>query len=184
MDIKSLIENFAKIGLPILGAALPIPGGMAIGGALASMIGADSPKAEDILAKLTESSAALETAKEFQTTHQETLLKIATDAEIARMNADVADAASARSMQVSTKSYIVPTLAVIIVGAFIGTTASVLFGWGGASVDTVLAGTLVGYLSAKCEQVVSFYFGSSHGSQAKDAVIAQQANTQAVAASK
>jgi len=178
MDIKAILEGFAKIGLPILGAALPIPGGMAIGGALASMIGADSPKADDILAKLTSSSEALEKAKEFQLTHQETLIKLATDAEIAKINADVADATSARLMQTSTKSYIVPTLATIIVSAFIAVTCAVLFGWGKA-IDTVLAGTLIGYLSAKCEQVVSFYFGSSHGSQNKDAVIAQQANTAA-----
>lgn len=179
MSIESVLEGFAKIGLPLLGAALPIPGGAAIGTLLASKIGSASADPSDILTKLTESSDALEKAKEFELTHEETILKITTDAEVAKINADVADATSARSMQVSTKSYIVPTLAVLIVGSFLGTTASVLFGWGGAAVNTVLAGTLIGYLSAKCEQVVAFYFGSSHGSQAKDAVIAQQANTAA-----
>lgn len=175
MDFKSIAESFAKIGLPILGAALPVPGGMAIGTALASLIGGGSSKPEDILAKLTQDATAMQKAKEFEETHQETLVKLAADAEAVRINADVADAKSARDMQTATRSTIVPALAVLIVSAFLATTAAVLFGWGGAAINTVLAGTLIGYLSAKCEQVVSFYFGSSHGSQNKDAVIAQQA---------
>jgi|GEM_PF-4281121 len=33
--------------------------------------------------------------------------------------------------------------------------------------------TLIGYVSAKAEQVVSYYFGSSAGSSRKDALLAQ-----------
>jgi hypothetical protein len=92
MDWKELGTAIAKIGLPLLGAVLPIPGGAAIGGALASAIGA---KAEpgDILAKLTQSAEAVEKAHEFELTHQETMLKLSLEHELAQRQADSADLA-------------------------------------------------------------------------------------------
>ena len=86
-------------------------------------------------------------------------------------SADVQDRGSARAMQVSAKSYLVPTLALTIVGAFICMVALSLLGM--SKTDSALAGTLIGYLSAKAEQVVAFYFGSSAGSQRKDELLAQ-----------
>jgi len=62
-------------------------------------------------------------------------------------------------------------LALLIVVTFLVTAGMTLFGL--TKVDSVLAGTLMGYLSAKCEQVVSFYFGSSAGSQHKDELLHQ-----------
>ena len=81
----------------------------------------------------------------------------------------VEDRKSARDMQIATKSMLVPSLAILIVSAFIGVVIATLGGF--AVVDSVLAGTLIGYLSAKAEQVVNFYFGSSAGSQRKDEMI-------------
>lgn len=74
-------------------------------------------------------------------------------------------------MQIATKSMLVPALAIIIVSAFISVVIATLGGY--AVVDSVLAGTLIGYLSAKAEQVVNFYFGSSAGSQAKTELLAK-----------
>jgi hypothetical protein len=37
-----------------------------------------------------------------------------------------------------------------------------------------LVGTMIGYASAKADQVVSYYFGSSAGSKAKDETIRRQ----------
>jgi hypothetical protein len=82
MDGKTLALEFAKIGLPILGACLPFPGGAAIGSALAAAIGSPSGKPEDILATLTTSAEALAQGKQFELTHQETMLRISVDAEI------------------------------------------------------------------------------------------------------
>ena len=42
---------------------------------------------------------------------------------------------------------------------------------GYSHIESAMAGTLVGYLSAKAEQVVAFYFGSSAGSQKKDEML-------------
>lgn len=62
-------------------------------------------------------------------------------------------------------------LALMIVVTFLLTVGMTLFGL--TKIDSVLTGTLMGYLSAKCEQVISFYFGSSAGSQRKDELLHQ-----------
>jgi hypothetical protein len=85
----------------------------------------------------------------------------------------VADRKSARDMQVATKSYLVPLLAVIIVTSFVGVVVSTLAGF--STIDSVMAGTLIGYLSAKADQVLSFFFGSSAGSQRKTELLHQSA---------
>lgn len=77
----------------------------------------------------------------------------------------VADRKSARDMQIATKSYLVPALAVIIVTSFVGVVIATL--WGFSKIESVMAGTLIGYLSAKADQVLSFFFGSTAGSQRK-----------------
>ena len=104
MDWKELGQEIAKLGLPLLGAALPIPGGEAIGAALASHIGATSGKPEDILATLTQSADAVQKAKEFELTHQETMLKLTTEAEVAQRQADSSDMAAVNTTMVSEAS--------------------------------------------------------------------------------
>ena len=83
----------------------------------------------------------------------------------------VQDRSSARDMQIATKSFLVPTLAIIIVVSFIGVVVGTMMGL--SHIESAMAGTLVGYLSAKAEQVVAFYFGSSAGSQRKDELLHQ-----------
>jgi len=61
-------------------------------------------------------------------------------------------------------------LAGLIVGGFLLMVWFVLAGHVGGLKDPVAAGligTLIGYVSAKADQVVSYYFGSSAGSAAK-----------------
>lgn len=80
MDLKSIGQELAKLGLPLIGAALPVPGGAAIGAQLAALIGGDGTPA-GVLAAVKESADKLEAAKQFELTHQETLLRIQVDAE-------------------------------------------------------------------------------------------------------
>lgn len=89
--LKAIGEQIAKLGLPLLGAALPIPGGAAIMTALASHIGSPSSKPEDLLATLVSNPDAVLKAKQFEMTHQETMLKLQLDAEAASRTADSAD---------------------------------------------------------------------------------------------
>jgi energy-converting hydrogenase Eha subunit A len=106
--------------------------------------------------------------------------EIALKAQALALNLDfeqlaVQDRASARSMQMNTHSFLVPTLALVIVASFIATIFGTLMGY--SHIESAMAGTLVGYLSAKAEQVVAFYFGSSAGSQAKDVMLHQSTPT-------
>lgn len=83
----------------------------------------------------------------------------------------VTDRKSARDMQVATKSYLVPSLAIIVVTSFVGVVISTLAGF--STIDSVMAGTLIGYLSAKADQVLSFFFGSTAGSQRKTELLSK-----------
>ena len=80
------------------------------------------------------------------------------------------DRDSARKREIETKDGTNKTLAFLIIGAFLAMVAATLLGF--AKVESVLAGTLVGYLSAKAEQVLAYYFGSSSGSKAKTDLLA------------
>jgi len=81
------------------------------------------------------------------------------------------DRADARGREVKTGDKATPrVLAGLIVGGFLLMVWFVLAGHVGGLKDPVAAGligTLIGYVSAKADQVVSYYFGSSAGSAAK-----------------
>ncbi len=88
---------------------------------------------------------------------------------------EVADRESARKRERDVGSLMVNILAFIIVGAFIAVVWRVLFS--GATIESVLAGTLIGYLSAKTEQVVAYFFGSSKGSKEKTTLLGKTIKT-------
>lgn len=80
------------------------------------------------------------------------------------------DRDSARQREMAVKDNTNKVLAYTVVGAFVAMVAGTLLGY--AKIDSVLSGTLVGYLSAKAEQVLAYYFGSSIGSKSKDNALA------------
>lgn len=82
---------------------------------------------------------------------------------------EVDDRKSARDMQIATNSRLVPSIAIIVILSFIGVVIATMLGY--SKIESAMAGTLVGYLSAKAEQVIAFYFGSSAGSQKKDELL-------------
>lgn len=81
------------------------------------------------------------------------------------------DVADARARETVVKDNTNKLLAFVIIGAFIAMVTATLMGWSKA--DSALAGTLIGYLSAKAEQVLSYYFGSTKGSADKTAAMAK-----------
>lgn len=78
---------------------------------------------------------------------------------------DQKDRDSARRRQVDMDDWTPNVLGGVIIAGFFIIVAMVLAGQ--FAVETALAGTLVGYVSAKAEQVVAFFFGSSKGSKDK-----------------
>jgi hypothetical protein len=81
------------------------------------------------------------------------------------------DRDSARQREVGTQDATNKILAYAVVGGFLAVVGGTLAGW--AKVDSVLAGSLIGYLSAKAEQVLAYYFGSTAGSAEKSKLLAQ-----------
>lgn len=81
------------------------------------------------------------------------------------------DRDSARNREAQTGDSTNKVLAYTITGSFIAMVGATLLGY--TKIDSVLAGTLVGYLSAKAEQVLAYYFGSSSGSKQKTELLAR-----------
>jgi hypothetical protein len=158
-----LIENVA----PTIATALGGPvAGMAVKALSSALLGHGDGSQDDITSALSNATpdqiAAIKRADndfKVQMEHLKIdLVKIAAD-----------DRASARSMQMAVRSQLVPTLAVMVISSFVGVTIGVLLGY--AKIEGALAGSLVGYLSAKAELVLSFYFGSSADSEKKSEML-------------
>jgi hypothetical protein len=87
-----------------------------------------------------------------------------------------ADKASARQMQVSTRSVIPPVLSVVVVVLVGVAEGSMLFGAVPSVVDPIILGRVLGTLDSALMLVLSFYFGSSNGSERKTEMMAAAAD--------
>lgn len=87
------------------------------------------------------------------------------------------DRDSARKREIQVRDWMPRILAFTIVAGFMATVFLVLLGVVEGMKDPLMAttvGTLIGFVSAKCEQVVAYYFGSSSSSQQKTALLAEK----------
>jgi len=84
------------------------------------------------------------------------------------------DRKSARDMQVATKSYLPPTLAIGVTVGFFGILGGLMYGQieHAPQIDIML-----GSLGTAWTGIIAFYFGSSAGSQAKDDLLHQSTPT-------
>jgi hypothetical protein len=84
------------------------------------------------------------------------------------------DRKSARDMQVATKSYLPPTLAIGVTIGFFGILGGLMYGQieHAPQIDIML-----GSLGTAWTGIIAFYFGSSAGSQAKDDLLHQSTPT-------
>ena len=158
----SWIEQLAPTIASCLGGPLA---GMAVE-AISKAIGVDSSAVQDTI-----NSGKL-TAEQIASIQQ---AEIALKAKAQEMNLDfeqlaVQDRKSARDMQNTTKSFIPPLLALIITLGFFGILVGMMTGKVTSSDALML---LLGSLGTAWTGVISFYFGSSASSQAKDQLIHQ-----------
>lgn len=95
------------------------------------------------------------------------------------------DLDSARQMQIATKDPTAARLAWLLIGGFLVTavaqvSAMLYFGAKMSEIPPAVwlqIGTITGYLANEAKQAAAFYFGSSAGSQAKDATISDMAKS-------
>jgi len=82
-----------------------------------------------------------------------------------------ADRASARERETKLGGDMtVKILAYTIIGSFCTMCFALL--WGEVTAESTIVGAVIGYLSAKAEQVIAYYFGSSSGSTRKTELLA------------
>jgi hypothetical protein len=87
---------------------------------------------------------------------------------------EISDHASARAMQISTRDRTVGALATVFVAGFFGTLAAIMFvRIAPESRDAV--NILLGVEGSAVTAILSFYFGSSKGSQEKTALLGRAA---------
>lgn len=173
MDWKALIGTVA----PWIATALTGPlGGMAVTAAADALGLSDKTESalKQALSGVTpEQMLALKNADQaFQMRMQE--LGFAHIQALEQIAFQDRDSARKRESTVGDKTN--RNLAYTIIAAFIAMAIGTLMGW--AKADSVLAGTIIGYLSAKAEQVLSYYFGSTSGSAEKSRLLAQAAPPQ------
>lgn len=170
-------------GMDIIKAALPTLA-TAFGGPLAGMA------AQFFASKLGLPEGTVEAVKNaIGGATPETLLEMKKiDADLQKHMADLsidlekvaaADRDSARQRETRTGDSLTPRiLAGIIVGSFLYMVYLVLSGHVAGLKDPTVAatiGTLIGYVSAKADQIVSYYFGSTASSREKNKLLADSA---------
>lgn len=165
MDWKKVIGSLAPtvasaLGGPLAGAAVS-----AIGGVL-GLTDATQDKIADAITNGQMTAEQVAKIKElelqFQNDEKERGFKYA--------ELEFKDRDSARQREAAVGDNTNRVLAYTVVGSFIAVVGATLLGY--AKIDSVLAGTLVGYISAKCEQVLAYYFGSSRSSDRKTELLA------------
>ncbi len=158
-DWKIMLKTIA----PVLGSALGGPmAGMAVKAIAGGLLGDENATEKDIaLAMANATPDDLLKLKEADQSFALEMERLGVDLE--KIAAD--DRASARDLQKTTKSYVVPILAGITVAGFFAVVGWVLSGK--VSLESTLLGFVLGQVSAKAEQVYNFYFGSSAGSKEK-----------------
>ena len=160
-DWKKVVGAVAPTIATALGGPLA---GLAVRAVGEAVLGDGAASEDDVARAL--ASASPEDMLKLKAAEQAFAVKMRElDVDLAKMGADDRDSARKREMTVGGMAN--PMLATLIIGGFLTMTAYLLrFGLPG-TVDAALAGTLVGYVSAKAEQVVAYYFGSSMGSAEK-----------------
>ncbi|TAN55343.1 MAG: hypothetical protein EPN26_05475 [Rhodospirillales bacterium] len=168
MDWKKIVGTVAPSIATALGGPLAGLATQAIAGAFGLGDGVD----EDTVASAV-TNATPEQLLGLKKADQDFAIKMRElDVDLERLAAGDRD--SARKREVEAKDWTPKVLAFVIIGGFFAVVAFVL-GKGISGMDAAaaaFAGSLVGYVSAKAEQVVAYYFGSSAGSARKDALLA------------
>lgn len=166
MDWKAILGGIAPTIATALGGPLA---GLAVE-AIGKAIGMDQPTVKKVQDAFTQGQLTGDQIAQIRQAELALQVRMKElDISEEQLSANDRDSARKREMAVQDKTN--RNLAYIVVGAFLALVSSTILGY--AKVDSVLAGTLVGYLSAKCEQVLAYYFGSSKSSDRKTELLSQ-----------
>lgn len=159
-----------KTVAPTIATAVAGPlGGMAVGFVAKKLLGKENASSDEIAKVLTalKDPADLQKLKDAENEFKLEMERLGVDV----FRLEVQDRGSAREMAVSSvgMARMQMFVGVLLIGGFLVMAAGVIGGY----VDiadankAVMIGTVIGYVSAKADQVVAFLFGSTHSSQSK-----------------
>lgn len=175
MDVLKIIASVAPtvataLGGPLAGIAASIAGRI--------LMGNDKATAEEVT-NYVASNQSPELLGRLREIELETLKTLkAHEIDLERLAG--ADRASARAREVEVKDGVPKFLGFLIIGGFLAAGYFVLAGQVEGLKDPItaaLVGSVIGYLSAKADQVVAYYFGSSAGSARKTEQMHQMLST-------
>lgn len=164
MDWKSIVSAIA----PVLGTALGGPlGGMAMSAVAKAVTGNESAPEKDVIKAVTSLSPdALVALKAAENTFAIRMKEL--DIDLERIN--TADTADARKSMSDNKSFTpLFSLSVIIIATTFGLEGFAMVHGLPDGVDDLIVGRVLGTLDGATVLVLGFWYGSSHGSQKKDA---------------
>lgn len=162
-DWRALVQGVAPtiataLGGPLTGAAVA-----AVGRAVLGKEGATETEISNALANAQPQDIAK--LKEADNEFRLEMERLGVDLErLANEDRD-----SARRREINLRDWTPRVLAFAILLAFFAMAGGVLFGE--LKATDAMAGAIIGYLSAKAEQVVAYYFGSSAGSKQKTQIM-------------
>lgn len=163
MNWQKLLQGVA----PMIGTAIGGPlGGAAASFALDALGIKPSPDADDNVRLLEErvKGASPEDLMMLKKADNDFEVKMA-ELGIKKVELSHMDRTSAREREEKVGGYANPAIATVIIIGFLGMCWAVLSGKTGSleGAGAATIGTVIGYVSAKADQVVSYYFGSSSG---------------------
>lgn len=165
------MNEFLSTIAPTVASALLGPlGGVAVAG-LGKIFGIDGATQKDIAKVITDGKMTADQLAEikklelkYQAEEQERGFKYE--------ELKFQDSKSARDMQIATKSLTPSILTWIVVALTLAAEGALLFNQIPPGADPIILGRVLGTMDSALMLVLGFWFGSSHGSQNKDALIA------------
>jgi hypothetical protein len=163
-------QDTIKTLAPTVATALLGPMGGAAISAIGTMLGIDSPTQDKIASaiesgKLTPDQVAELKKLEMQYINDEK------ERGFKYSELEFKDTQGAREMQIATHSYVPPILAMTVTVGFFAILIGMLLNSQYKPTEPLLV--MLGSLGTAWTMIVGFYFGSSHGSQKKDALLAE-----------
>jgi len=171
-DLKKAISSIAPTLATMLGG--PLAGTATT--AIVQALGLTPEATQDDITKVVQTGLTPDTIAAIRAADQKhaevlgqqgiDLEKLNKDHGLAMEQTFAGDRDSARKRETATGDVTTRILAYLIIGSGIAMIAATLAGV--TKVDSVLAGTLIGYAVSEMKAVVQYYFGSSSGSARKD----------------
>jgi hypothetical protein len=167
-DVSRLVGKAA----PLVGGILAGPAGAAVGGLLAEKLGVPGTAA-DVAAAIQADATTLLRIKELESTERTRLAELQAQVELGQVQAEAADRASARDREAKVHDMTPAILAYGVTLGFFGTLATAIFhGLPADGGEAILV--LLGSLGTAWTAIVSYYYGSTRGSEAKTALLVKK----------